>query len=187
MNRPFYILQGWQGTLFVIVVIFIVFNINIWKTKTLSFLQNILFALHVFDFFAVVIVLWIVTQIQSTEIIFILFKNNNEWNLINLNIIMILIFWIIFFIHSAFFYVQWDRDQCYSASTASFFGDYYQQWRFCLTPNLRICSWSRFVIFSMNISCKSMFVIVFIVFSSKDKNTRQKLRHEIFHDLWSCR
>lgn len=88
LNRPSYDAQGWQGTLFVIAVTFIVFNINIWGAKALPFLQNIFLVLHVVSFIAVMIILWVMARVQSAKAVFTLFENNGGWTSMGLSLMV---------------------------------------------------------------------------------------------------
>jgi amino acid transporter len=88
LNNSSYIPQGWQGTLFVIVASLIVFIINIWGARTLSFLQNILFVLHVFGFIAVLVILWVVARVQPAKAVFTQFENNGGWSSMGLSLMV---------------------------------------------------------------------------------------------------
>lgn len=88
LNRPSYDATGWQGTLFVIVVTLIVFFINIWGAKALSFLQNVVFVLHVLCFIAVMILLWVMARTQSVKAVFTRFENNAGWTSMGLSLMV---------------------------------------------------------------------------------------------------
>lgn len=87
-NRLSYDPQGWQGTLFVIFVTFIVFSINIWGAKALSSIQNGFLILHVVSFVAVMIVLWVMARTQSAKAVFTLFENSAGWDSMGLSLMV---------------------------------------------------------------------------------------------------
>lgn len=88
LNRPSYDPQGWQGTLFAILVSAIMFSINIWGAKALSSIQNFFFVLHVLSFIAVMIILWIMARTQSAEAVFTRFENFAGWNSMGLSLMV---------------------------------------------------------------------------------------------------
>lgn len=88
LNCPSYDAPRWQGTLCVIVVIFIVLSINIFGAKRLPFLQNVFLVLHVLSFVAIMIVLWVVARIQPTKAVFTHFENNGGWNSMGLSLMV---------------------------------------------------------------------------------------------------
>lgn len=88
INRPSYEAQGWQGTLFVIAVALIVFNLNIWCARALPLLQNVLLVLHVFGFAAIVIILWVVARVQPASAVFTQFENNGGWSSMGLSLMV---------------------------------------------------------------------------------------------------
>ncbi len=88
LNRPVYEPERWQGTLFVIGVAFIVFNINVWGAKALPFLQNCLLILHVCGFAVIVIVLWVTARVQSAKAVFTQFENYGGWNSMGLSLMI---------------------------------------------------------------------------------------------------
>ncbi len=88
VNRSSYIPQGWQGTLFVSAVAFLVMNINIWGARALPFLQNIVLVLHVFAFTAFMIILWVVARVQTATAVFTQFENYGGWNSMGLTLMV---------------------------------------------------------------------------------------------------
>ena len=88
INNPSYKSQGWKGTLFIFAVALIVSNINIWFARALPLLQNVLLALHVFAFVAVVIIFWVVARVQTAEAVFTKFENFGGWSSIGLSLMV---------------------------------------------------------------------------------------------------
>jgi amino acid transporter len=88
VNRSSYSPEGWHGTLFIIAVVFVVVNINVFGARALPFLQNILFVLHVFAFTAIVIILWVVARVRTSTAVFTQFENHGGWNSMGLTLMV---------------------------------------------------------------------------------------------------
>lgn len=88
LNRPSYDPQGWQGTLFVIFVTFIVFCINVWGAKALSSVQKAFLIVHVLSFVAVMIILWVMARTQSAKAVFTRFENFAGWGSMGLSLMV---------------------------------------------------------------------------------------------------
>ncbi len=88
VNQSSYEPQRWQGTLFAFAVTSILFSINTWGARALSFLQNILLVLHVFGWIAVVIILWMTARIQSAKTVFTQFENLGGWSSMGLTLMV---------------------------------------------------------------------------------------------------
>ena len=54
---PDYVPTNWQGTLMVIAVTIVVWFLNIWGSRAMPLIQNIIIAIHVFGFLIIIIVL----------------------------------------------------------------------------------------------------------------------------------
>ena len=59
LSNPSYVIQGWHGTLLTIAVAFLAIVCNSALIRKLPFFEGIVFTLHVFGFFAFVVVLWV--------------------------------------------------------------------------------------------------------------------------------
>ena len=88
LNRPSYNPQGWQGTLFVIFVTFIVFCTNVWGAKALSPVQNVFFIVHILSFVAVMTILWVMAKTQSVKAVFTQFENSAGWDSMGLSLMV---------------------------------------------------------------------------------------------------
>ena len=78
----------WQGTLLVFAMVLILFVANIWGAKSLPLLQNILLVVHVFGFFTVIIVLWILAPRNTAEVVFTQFYNGGGWPTVGLSLMV---------------------------------------------------------------------------------------------------
>jgi amino acid transporter len=78
----------WQGTLLVFAMVLVLFTANIWGAKSLPLLQNILFVVHVFGFFAVIIVLWVLAPRNTASVVFTQFYNGGGWSSIGLSLMV---------------------------------------------------------------------------------------------------
>jgi choline transport protein len=79
LNSPSYVIKGWHGTLFSIAIT--VFAI-IWNTvliRKLPLLEGMVLTLHVFGFFAFVVVLWVMGPRSPAKEIFTEFQDNSGW------------------------------------------------------------------------------------------------------------
>ena len=78
----------WQGTLLVFAMVLVLFTANIWGAKSLPLLQNILLVVHVFGFFAVIIVLWILAPRNTASTVFTQFYNGGGWSSVGLSLMV---------------------------------------------------------------------------------------------------
>lgn len=85
LNVPNYVIQGWHGTLLSIgVVIFAI----IWNTvlvRKLPLLEGVIVILHVFGFFAFIVVLWVMGPRSDTKAVWTEFQDNGNWGNIGLS------------------------------------------------------------------------------------------------------
>ncbi|CZR58632.1 related to HNM1-Choline permease [Phialocephala subalpina] len=85
LNLPNYIIKGWHGTLLSIGVT--VFAI-IWNTvlvRKLPLLEGIIVILHVFGFFAFIVVLWVMAPRSDAKVVWTDFQDNGNWGNIGLS------------------------------------------------------------------------------------------------------
>ena len=80
LNNPEYEPQNWQGTLLVFAMVLVLFVANIWGAKSMPIINNFLLIVHVFGFFAVIIVLWTMAPRNSAEKVFTEFTNSGGWS-----------------------------------------------------------------------------------------------------------
>ena len=91
LNDPSYVIQGWHGTLFSIAVT--IFAI-IWNTvliRKLPLLEGIVLTLHVFGFFAFLVVLWVMGPRSPAKETFTDFQDNSGWANIGLSCLVSLL------------------------------------------------------------------------------------------------
>ena len=67
---PDYAPTNWQGTLMVIAVTIVVWFLNIWGSRAMPLIQNIMLAIHVFGFLAIIIVLWALAPRNTAKVTF---------------------------------------------------------------------------------------------------------------------
>lgn len=80
LNNPNYSFQAWHGTLLVFAVS--AFNIifNTFLVKKLPLIEAIILVVHVFGFFAVLVVLWVTGPIGDAHTTFTTFNDFSGWN-----------------------------------------------------------------------------------------------------------
>lgn len=71
---------GWQGTLMVVAITFLVWVLNIWGARLMPLFQNMMFVVHVLGFLVIIIVLWVLSPRASAEVTFTHFNNDGGWN-----------------------------------------------------------------------------------------------------------
>ncbi|OAL24287.1 hypothetical protein AYO20_10714 [Fonsecaea nubica] len=80
INNPDYEPTAWQGTLLVFAMVLVLFVANTWGARDLPLIQNVLLIVHVFGFFAVIIVLWVMAPRNSVKVAFTQFSNEGGWS-----------------------------------------------------------------------------------------------------------
>ena len=80
INNPDYNPTAWQGTLLVFAMVLVLWIANTWGARDLPLIQNILLVVHVFAFFAVIIVLWVMAPRNSAKVAFTQFNNEGGWS-----------------------------------------------------------------------------------------------------------
>jgi choline transport protein len=80
LNNPEYEPQNWQGTLLVFAMVLVLFVANTWGARSMPIINNFLLIVHVFGFFAVIIVLWTMAPRNSAEKVFTEFTNSGGWS-----------------------------------------------------------------------------------------------------------
>lgn len=79
LNDPNYEATRWQGTLLVFAMVVLIYIMNIWFAQGMPAIQNALLILHVFGFFAVIIVLWTMAPRNTPSAVFTDFYNGGGW------------------------------------------------------------------------------------------------------------
>jgi choline transport protein len=80
LNVPSYEIQGWHSTLIVIAVTGFAILWNTVFVRKLPLLEGIGLTLHVFGFFAFVVVLWVMGPRSDTKTVWTNFEDNSGWN-----------------------------------------------------------------------------------------------------------
>jgi amino acid transporter len=78
----------WQGTLLVFAMVLVLFIANTWGAKSLPLLQNVLLVLHVFGFFTVIIVLWVLAPRHTASVVFTQFYNGGGWPTVGVSLMV---------------------------------------------------------------------------------------------------
>ncbi|ORY07771.1 amino acid transporter [Clohesyomyces aquaticus] len=80
LNNPNYTFEPWHGTLLVFAVS--AFNVifNTFLAKKLPLIESIVLVVHIFGFFAIVIVLWVTGPIGDAHTTFTTFNDYGGWN-----------------------------------------------------------------------------------------------------------
>lgn len=84
LNNPDYSFEPWHGTLLVFAVS--AFNVifNTFLVKKLPLIESIVLVVHVFGFFAVLVVLWVTGPVADSHTTFTTFNDYGGWNNIGL-------------------------------------------------------------------------------------------------------
>ncbi|KAF2126150.1 amino acid transporter [Dothidotthia symphoricarpi CBS 119687] len=85
---PDYAPTNWQGTLMVIAVAILVWALNIWGSKAMPLIQNIMLVVHVFGFLATIIVFWVLSPRATAEVTFTKFTNGGGWSSTGLSLMV---------------------------------------------------------------------------------------------------
>ncbi|KAF2497948.1 GABA permease-like protein [Lophium mytilinum] len=85
---PSYTPTNYQGTLMVIAVTVIVWALNVYGTKTMPLVQNIMLVIHVCGFLAIIIVLWVLAPRNSAKTTFTQFTNEGGWSTMGLSLMV---------------------------------------------------------------------------------------------------
>ncbi|KAF2808667.1 GABA permease-like protein [Mytilinidion resinicola] len=79
---------NYQGTLMVIAVTVIVWALNVYGTKTMPLVQNIMLVVYVCGFLAIIIVLWVLAPRNSAKTTFTQFTNEGGWSTMGLSLMV---------------------------------------------------------------------------------------------------
>ncbi|KAF4555281.1 Amino acid permease-like protein 13 [Elsinoe fawcettii] len=84
LANPDYIIQGWHTALLIIAVTSFAIVFNIFLVRKLPLLEGIVIILHIFGFFAVFVILWIMGPRAKASEVFTQFEDNAGWGNIGL-------------------------------------------------------------------------------------------------------
>ena len=82
-NRD-YVIQGWHGALLTMAIVLSAIFFNTSAIGKLPILEGLAVVLHVFGFFAFVIILWVMGPRASAEETFTEFRDTNDWGSVGL-------------------------------------------------------------------------------------------------------
>lgn len=85
---PDYAPTNRQDTLMVIAVTIVVWFLNIWGSRAMPLIQNIIIAIHVFGFLTIIIVLWALAPRNTAKVTFTQFTNDGGWNSTGLSLVI---------------------------------------------------------------------------------------------------
>jgi amino acid transporter len=79
LNDPDSEPKRWQGSLLAFAMVLVLYISNTWGAKSMPIVNNCLLVVHVFGFFIVIIVLWIMAPRNSAEKVFTEFMNGGGY------------------------------------------------------------------------------------------------------------
>jgi amino acid transporter len=85
LNVPNYVVQGWHGTLLSIGVTIFAMVWNTVLVRKLPLVEGIIVILHIFGFFAFVVVLWVMAPRSDPKEVWTDFQDNGGWGSIGLS------------------------------------------------------------------------------------------------------
>ncbi|KAG4441644.1 hypothetical protein IFR05_002851 [Cadophora sp. M221] len=88
VNYPDYEATNWQGTLFVFAVTLIVWVLNVWGSRAMPLIQNLMLIVHVGGFLAILIIFWVLAPHNTAEVVFTRFTNDGGWSTMGLSLMV---------------------------------------------------------------------------------------------------
>ena len=88
VNYPDYEATNWQGTLFVFAVTSIVWIMNVWGSRAMPLIQNLMLIVHIGGFLAILIIFWVLAPHNTAEVVFTRFTNDGGWSTIGLSLMV---------------------------------------------------------------------------------------------------
>ncbi|KAF8846794.1 amino acid transporter [Acephala macrosclerotiorum] len=85
LNLPDYVIKGWHGTLLSIGVAAFAIVWNTVLVRKLPLLEGVIVILHVFGFFAFIVVLWVMAPRSDPKVVWTDFQDNGNWGNIGLS------------------------------------------------------------------------------------------------------
>ncbi|RYP09854.1 hypothetical protein DL764_000988 [Monosporascus ibericus] len=84
LNKPDYTFEPWHGTLLVFAISAFSLVLNTCLVKKLPLIEEIVLVVHIFGFFAVLVVLWVTGPVGDPYETFTTFNNYGEWDNVGL-------------------------------------------------------------------------------------------------------
>lgn len=88
VNVPTYEPTNWQGTLFVFAVTLVVLVVNVWGSRAMPVMQNIMLIVHIGAFLAIMIIFWVLSPHNTAEVVFTQFTNSGGWSSTGLSLMI---------------------------------------------------------------------------------------------------
>jgi choline transport protein len=85
LNVESYVIKGWHGTLFCIAITLFAILWNTLLVRKLPLLEGVIVILHVFGFFAFLVVLWVMAPKSNAKTVWTDFEDNGNWGSIGLS------------------------------------------------------------------------------------------------------
>lgn len=85
LNVDTYIIQGWHGTLLSIGIVMFAIVWNTVLVRKLPLLEGVIVILHVFGFFAFLVVLWVMGSKSDAKTVWTDFEDNGNWGSVGLS------------------------------------------------------------------------------------------------------
>jgi choline transport protein len=84
LANPSFVIKGWHGALLTIAVSLFAILFNTLLVRKLPLMEGIVIILHVFGFFAVTIVLWVLAPRSNAKVVLTHFEDNAGWGNVGL-------------------------------------------------------------------------------------------------------
>lgn len=81
---PSYEIQGWHGSLMTMAFVLLAISFNTFAIGKLPVLEGLAVVLHIFGFFAFIVIMWVMGPRADARVTFTQFENQNNWPSIGL-------------------------------------------------------------------------------------------------------
>ncbi|KAK5025079.1 hypothetical protein LTR13_010639 [Exophiala sideris] len=88
LNNENYVFERWHGTLLVVAITAFSIFFNTFLAKRLPIVEGLVLILHIIGFFAVLIPLWVLAPLNSTDVVFTEFVNVGGWSSTGLSVMV---------------------------------------------------------------------------------------------------
>ena len=88
VSVPSYDGTAWQGTLMVFAITFMVYALNVWGSRAMPWIQNIMLFVHCFAFITFVIIFWVLSPRNTASIVFTQFTHAGGWSSMGLSLMI---------------------------------------------------------------------------------------------------
>ncbi|KAL3420001.1 amino acid transporter [Phlyctema vagabunda] len=87
-NYPEYTPTQWQGTLFVCATTIPTVILNVWASRAMPVVQNIMIIIHLGGWLAIIIILWTLSPRNTADTVFLQFVNESGWHSMGLTLMV---------------------------------------------------------------------------------------------------